>query len=60
MPETPNNDIQVMISYRQLESLLSAATEVKQLRYEVKRLQNQQAALRLQFSELMEQLRKLD
>ena len=60
MPETPSNDIQVMISYRQLESLLSAATEVKQLRYEVRRLQTQQSALRLQFSELMEELRRLD
>ena len=60
MPETPSNDIQVMISYRQLESLLSAATEVKQLRYEVRRLQTQQSALRLQFSELMDELRRLD
>lgn len=59
MPESVGDDIQVMISYRQLESLLGAAREVKQLRYEVKRLYEQQAALRYQFMELMDQLKNM-
>lgn len=54
MPKVWPDDIQVVMPYRQLESLLSAAADVKSLRLEVKRLTEQQAALRLQFVELME------
>ena len=54
MPKVCPDDIQVMMPYRQLESLLAAAAETKLLRLEVKRITEQQAALRLQFVELME------
>ena len=54
MPKVCPDEFQVVMPYRQLESLLSAASDVKLLRLEVKRITEQQAALRLQFVELME------
>ena len=54
MGKVSPDDIQVVISYKQLESLLQAAAEVRQLRLDVRRLSEQQSALRLQFIELME------
>ena len=59
MPETPF-DPQVIIPYSVLCDLLQASTELKQLRIEVKRLSNQQAALRGQFLEMQDVLRDLD
>lgn len=59
MPDQQEDDIQVILSYRKLEQLLNAAGEVRQLRNEVKRLSDQQAALRYQFTELLEQLENL-
>ena len=56
MTEIPKPDIQVILSYKQLEELLEAAKEVRQLRIEVKRLRDQQSSLRYQFIELMEKL----
>ena len=47
-------DIQVLIPYKQLESLLQASTEIKQLRVDIKRVQEQQSALWARFAELME------
>jgi len=55
-PESPQ-EVQVILPYKTLESLLEASVEVKKLRADVKRLNQQQAALRYQFLELLEQLR---
>lgn len=52
-------DIQVLIPYKTLQELLYASSEVDVLRLETKQLREQQAALRLQFTELMEKLREL-
>lgn len=52
-------DIQVLIPYKTLQELLSASDEVRSLRLETKQLREQQAALRLQFVELMERLKEL-
>lgn len=57
MSPQDNNGIQVIIPYKQLEDLLQASLELKQLRVEVKRQREQLSALRLQFTELMELLR---
>ena len=54
--QTP--EIQVIIPYKQLENLLEASVELKKLRGEVRRLHDQQAALRLQFMEMREYLRR--
>ena len=51
--------IQVLISYKQLESLLQASSEIKQLRVELKRVQDQQNALWARFAELMERFREI-
>ena len=58
MPETPFEP-QVIIPYSTLCELLESSVELKKLRIEVKRLQNQQSALRLQFLEMMEQLKDM-
>lgn len=50
------DDIKVILSYRQLEQLLKAAGEVRQLRGEVRRLLDQQAAIQYQFTQLLEML----
>lgn len=48
------SDFQILLPYKQLESLLQASTEIKQLRVEIKRVQDQQSALWARFAELME------
>ena len=58
MPEHPFEP-QVIIPYSTLCELLEASVELKQLRIEVKRLQGQQSALRLQFIEMLEKLREM-
>lgn len=50
----------VLIPYRQLEELLKAAGEIRQLQQEMKRLEAQHAALKGQFLELMELFRELE
>ena len=47
-------DIQVIIPYKNLVQLLGAAQQVEDLRKEVKQNQEQMAALRLQFTEILE------
>lgn len=46
--------IQVIIDYRTLQELLAACYEVDSLREDNKQLRQQMAALRSQFTELME------
>ena len=46
--------IQVLIPYKDLENLLKSTSELKQLRLDLKRVQDQQSALWNRFSELME------
>ena len=58
MPENPL-DPQVIIPYSTLCELLQASVELKKMRIEVKRLTDQQSALRLQFVELMERFREI-
>lgn len=58
MPENPF-DPQVIIPYSTLCELLQASVELKKMRIEVKRLTDQQSALRLQFVELMERFREI-
>lgn len=58
MPEQ-KFDPQVLIPYSQLCELLQASVELKKLRMEVKRLSDQQAALRGMFYELMERFKEL-
>lgn len=58
MPETPIEP-QVIIPYSTLCELLESSVELKKLRIEVKRLQNQQSALRLQFIEMMEKMKDM-
>ncbi len=64
-PEEPSRtprklpDIQVLIPYRDLVELLQASQELKDLRKEISHLRDQQGALRLQFTELMEMLQDL-
>lgn len=52
-------DPQVIIPYSTLCDLLQASVELKQLRIEVKRLKDQQSALRLQFLEVLEQFKDM-
>lgn len=54
----PDNslDPQVIIPYSTLCELLQASVELKKMRIEVKRLTDQQAALRLQFLEVLEKM----
>lgn len=52
-------DPQVIIPYSTLCELLQASVELKKIRIDVKRLSDQQAALRGQFLELMEKFREL-
>lgn len=54
-----SNDLQVIISYKQLISLLNASQRVEALDKKMERVLEQQAALRNQFSELMETFRQL-
>lgn len=58
MPEK-SFDPQVIIPYSTLCDLLQASVELKQLRIEVKRLKDQQSALRLQFLEVLEQFKDM-
>lgn len=53
-------EIQVIISYKQLEDLLQAGTELKQLRLDVKRLREQNSAMRLMLCEIMEKVKRND
>ena len=53
-----SNDLQVIIPYRQLISLLNASQRVESLDKKMERILEQQAALRLQFCELMEAFRQ--
>ena len=52
--------IQVILPYKQLEALLEAGAELKKLRVDMKRLQDQQKALWSQFTTLMEKYRELE
>ena len=52
-------DLQVIISYKQLMSLLDAPRRVEYLDKKMDLVLQQQAALRLQFCELMETFRQL-
>ena len=54
----PDN-LQVIIPYQQLISLLNASQRVESLDKKMERLLVQQAALRNQFTELMEAFREL-
>ena len=58
MPIDPDN-LQVIIPYQQLISLLNASQRVDALDKKMDRLMLQQAALRNQFTELMEAFRQL-
>lgn len=52
-------EIQVLIPYSQLVELLGASQQVEKLQGDVDSLKDQNSALRLQFTELMERLRQL-
>lgn len=52
-------ELQVLIPYKDLQQLLRAAGEVDELRNETKRQREQLAALRLQFSDLLERFRDI-
>ena len=58
MPIDPDN-LQVIIPYQQLISLLNASQRVDALDKKMDRLMLQQAALRNQFTELMEAFKQL-
>ena len=58
MPIDPDH-LQVIIPYQQLISLLNASQRVESLDKKMERLLVQQAALRNQFTELMEAFRAL-
>ena len=58
MPIDPNN-LQVIIPYQQLVTLLNASQRVDALDKKMDRLMLQQAALRNQFTELMEAFKQL-
>ena len=58
MPIDPNN-LQVIIPYQQLITLLNASQRVDALDKKMDRLMLQQAALRNQFTELMEAFKQL-
>ena len=57
MPVNPDS-LQVIIPYRELVHLLNASQRVDSLDKKMERLLEQQAALRLQFYELMEAFRE--
>lgn len=57
MPVNPDS-LQVIIPYRDLVHLLNASQRVDSLDKKMERLLDQQAALRLQFCELMEVFRQ--
>lgn len=50
----------LLLPYSEVMELLDAAREIKNLVKQIKRLEQQQAALRGQFFELIERLRELD
>lgn len=52
-------DLQVLIPYKDLQQLLSAAGEVESLKSDLKRNGEQLAALRFQFTELMERFHEI-
>lgn len=58
MPIDPNN-VQVIISYKELMNLLSASQRVETLDKKMDRVLAQQAALRGQFLELMDKFNEL-
>ena len=50
----------ILLSYSELMELLDASKMIRQLTKDIKRLEQQQTALRGQFFELMEVLRERD
>ena len=52
-------DLQILIGYEDLQELLYAASELDTLRKEQQQNRDQIAALRLQFTELMERLSEI-
>lgn len=54
------DDIQVLIPYRRLVELLKASDELEQLRKELTRLEQQNAAMRLTQAECMEKIREIE
>lgn len=52
-------ELQVLIGYNDLQELLYAAGEVETIKEEQQLNRTQMAALRLQFTELMERLREI-
>ena len=52
-------DIQVLISYKDLQQLLQASYELESLKRDNGNLLDQMAALRSQFTELMEKFREI-
>lgn len=58
MPVNGDN-LQVIIPYRELISLLNSAQRVEALDKKMERVLDQQAALRVQFTELMDTFRQL-
>lgn len=58
MPIKPD-ELQVLISYKQLSELLNASQRVEALEKKVDRVLDQQDALRCQFSQLMDTFRQL-
>ena len=59
MPEKSFDPQVIIPPYSTLCDLLQSSVELKQLRIEVKRLKDQQSALRLQFCEMLEKLRDM-
>lgn len=60
MLQNQSFDPQVIIPYSQLCDLLQASVELKKMRMEVKRLTDQQAALKGMFLQLMDRFRELE
>lgn len=52
-------DLQILIGYEDLQELLYAAGEVETIKAEQEQNRMQMAALRLQFTELMERFREI-
>lgn len=59
MPKKSLPDLQVIIPYKDLQQLLSAAGEVETLRGEARSLQDQMSALRNDFTTLMEMFQEI-
>lgn len=54
------NEPMILLPYSELQDLLKAAREIRQLQQEMKRLEAQHAALKGQFLELMELFHELE